>query len=240
MIIFPAIDLFAGRVVKFDSGTHSMVEKDYGAPEEVARRWLGQGAKHLHVVDLDGAKDTGRTNHDAVAAIQTLASDRGAEVYFGGGLRDAKVVAGVLNGLGVARAIIGTRAIADPTWLSLMLRLFPGRIILAIDAVDGKVAIKGWQESSAVEVVEFVNRANDWDIAGYLYTNVAVEGRLQGVDWSPVEGVMKVSAKPVIFAGGITSLEDVKRFKGLGAFGIVLGSAIYAGTIPLKGALDHA
>jgi phosphoribosylformimino-5-aminoimidazole carboxamide ribotide isomerase len=206
----------------------------------VARRWLDEGAMYLHVIDLDGAKGTGRANHEEAAAIHRLAAERGAQVQFGGGLRETKTVGGVLNGLGIPRAVIGTRAIVDPMWISLMLRLFPDRLILAIDAVDGKVVIKGWQETSGVDVVEFVRRANEWKVAGFLYTNVAVEGRLKGVDWVPVEAVLRASQRPVIVAGGISGLDDVKRCRDLGAYGIVLGTALYSGAIPLKGALDHA
>lgn len=240
MIAFPGIDLFWGRAVKLDPTTHSTKSRDYGVGGEVARKWLDQGATHLHVVDIDGALETGRSNRETAVAIQRMALGRGAQVYFGGGLRQARDIGECLNGYGIARAIIGTRAVTDLQWLGLVLRLFPERVVVAIDAVGGQAVVRGWQQSAGLDVVEFVKRARDWPVAAFLYTNVAVEGREQGVDWRPVETIMKATSKPMIFSGGITTLEEVRRFRALGAFGIVVGSALYKGSLRLPEVIAEA
>lgn len=240
MIVFPAMDLFNGRIVKLDPQTHSTTSRDYGTAEEIARRWLDGGAMHLHVVDLDGALGTGRSNAEHLAAIQRLAVARGAQVYFGGGLREARVIGECLNGLGVSRAIVGTRAITDAMWLSLVLKLFRDRLIIAIDAAGGRVVVQGWQQATNIEVTEFVKRASEWPVGGFLFTNVSVEGQEKGVDWKPVEAVVKATSKPVIFSGGVTTLQEVVRFRELGAFGIVVGSALYGGGIRLREAIAAA
>jgi len=239
VIVFPAIDLLEGRVVKLDAETHTAASHDFGTAEAVAARWLDEGATHLHVVDLDGALGTGRPNREEAAAIVRLAAGR-AEVYLGGGLREARVIGEYINGIGVSRAIVGTRAVTDGAWLRMALRIFPSRLVVAIDAVDGQVVAKGWQEMVGVDVVEFVKRGSEWPIAGFLYTNVGVEGRQQGVDWAPVERLVQATGKPVIFSGGITTLAEIRRFRDLGVFGVVLGSALYSGAMGLREAIEAA
>jgi phosphoribosylformimino-5-aminoimidazole carboxamide ribotide isomerase len=134
----------------------------------------------------------------------------------------------VLDG-GAERAIVGTKAIRDWSWLVEMSAAFPNKIMVSIDGKGREIMIEGWQAKAGVDVVEFLARANSLPLAGYLYTNVAVEGRGQGVDWTPVRDIVESSTKPVVFSGGVTTLEDVARFKELGAYGIIAGSALYKG-----------
>lgn len=229
MIIFPAMDLWNGEIVKLEAKQHRRVEIVYGKPVEIAERWLGLKASWLHVVDLNAALGEGN-NLPVLGEICKLASAAGAKIQWGGGVRDEAALRTVLDG-GAARAIVGTKAIRDWAWLAAMAASFPEKIMVSIDGKGREIMIEGWQAKAGVDVVEFIARANSLPLAGYLYTNVAVEGRGEGVDWTPVRDVVESSTKPVVFSGGVTTLEDVARFKELGAYGIIAGSALYKGRI---------
>jgi phosphoribosylformimino-5-aminoimidazole carboxamide ribotide isomerase len=229
MIIFPAMDLWNGEIVKLEAKQHKTVETVYGKPAEIAARWLGLGAPWLHVVDLNAALGEGN-NLPALSLIQSRASAAGAKVQWGGGVRDEAALRAVLES-GAARAIVGTKAIRDWAWLVEMVTRFPDKIMVSIDGKGREIMIEGWQSKAGVDVCEFIAKANGLPLAGYLYTNVAVEGRGEGVDWTPVRDVIESSTKPVVFSGGVTTMEDVARFKDLGAYGIIAGSALYKGRI---------
>jgi len=226
MIVFPAMDLWNGEVVKLEAQRHREVETVYGKPAEIADRWVKAGAEWLHVVDLNGSLGEGDRN---LSALRTI-TGRGVMVQFGGGLRDDASLDEALS-TGVERAIVGTKAVKDWPWLSKAAAQHPGRIMVSIDGKGRQILIAGWQEPAGIDVVEFIARAQDLPIAGFLYTNVAVEGRGQGVDWGPVEEIVRASKRPVVFSGGVTTLDDLARFKSLGAFGIIAGSALYRGRI---------
>ena len=230
MKLFPAMDLFDGNVVKLEAGKHREVERVYGRPGEIADRWLGLGAEWLHVVDLNATLEKGDPNVAAVEEILPRARRSGARVQWGGGVRDDAALARILDA-GVDRAIVGTKAVKDWGWLVGAAARFPDRIMIAVDAMGLEVMVKGWQEASGVGVVDLLRRAEGVRIAGFLYTNVKVEGRGQGVDWAPVGTVVRESKKPVVFSGGVTTIDDVARFKELGAYGIILGSALYLNRI---------
>jgi len=234
MIVFPAMDLWNGEIVKLEAKQHRTVEKVYGKPAEIADRWLGLGASWLHIVDLNAALGEGN-NVAALALIESHARKSRAKIQWGGGVRDEKALRTVLDG-GAERAIVGTKAIRDWAWLVEAASAHPGRIMVSIDGNGRQILIEGWQSSAGVDVCEFIARANGLPLAGYLYTNVAVEGRGQGVDWTPVRDVVEASTKPVVFSGGVTTMEDVARFKELGAYGIIAGSALYRGGIDFTAA----
>ena len=229
MIIFPAMDLWNGEIVKLEAKHHRTVETVYGKPAEIADRWLGLGATWLHVVDLNAALGEGN-NLPALSLIDSHARKSRAKIQWGGGVRDKNALRTVLDG-GADRAIVGTKAIRDWAWLVEMAAEFPNRIMVSIDGKGREIMVEGWQSKAGVDVVEFLAKANGLPLAGYLYTNVAVEGRGEGVDWTPVRDVIESSTKPVVFSGGVTTIEDVARFKELGAYGIIAGSALYKGRI---------
>jgi len=229
VIIFPAMDLWNGDIVKLEAKQHRTVETVYGKPAEIADKWLGLGASWLHVVDLNAALGEGN-NLPILRLLEAKAGKAGAQIQWGGGVRDEKTLRAVLDG-GAARAIVGTKAIRDWAWLVEMAAAYPNRIQVSIDGKGREIMIEGWQSTAGVDVVDFLARANGLPLAGYLYTNVAVEGRGQGVDWTPVRDVIGASTKPVVFSGGVTTIEDVARFKELGAYGIIAGSALYRGKI---------
>ena len=229
MIIFPAMDLWNGDIVKLEANQHRSVEIVYGKPGEIADRWLGLRAEWLHIVDLNAALGEGN-NLPMLSLIHSKAAKAGASIQWGGGVRNVAALRAVLDG-GAGRAIVGTKAIKDWAWLVETATAFPDRIMVSIDGKGRQIMIDGWQSTAGVDAVEFIARANALPLAGYLYTNVAVEGRGEGVDWTPVRDVVEASTKPVVFSGGVTTIEDVARFKELGAYGIIAGSALYKGRI---------
>jgi phosphoribosylformimino-5-aminoimidazole carboxamide ribotide isomerase len=229
VIVFPAIDLFDGRVVKMDPKSgHRTVEKVYGGPAEVAGRWRSAGAEWLHVVDISATLGTGDCN---VESLPVLAA-AGVSLQWGGGVRDDATLGLVLRAVG--RAVVGTKAIRDWEWLARAAEIHPARVVVSIDAKGREVVIGGWQENTGIDVTEFLKRAKDLPIFGFLHTNVSVEGQGKGVDWEPVKAIVDASPKPVIFSGGITTLDEVARFKSLGAHGIIVGSALYSGRMDFK------
>jgi phosphoribosylformimino-5-aminoimidazole carboxamide ribotide isomerase len=237
MIIFPAMDLMSGNVVKLEAKRHKGQEKIYGTPGLVADRWLSAGAEWLHVVDLNAAFGEGMPNHLALLTLLPKVGKAKAKLQWGGGIRDGATLRLLLDaelgdtGANIDRVVVGTRAVKDWAWLESAAESYPDRIIVAIDAAGRDIVVGGWQEKVGLDVVEFVEKAKEVPIAGFLYTNVEVEGKGQGVDWLPVQAVLKASPKPVIFSGGISSIEDVRRFKELGSYGIIIGSALYSGRI---------
>ncbi|HZE96641.1 MAG TPA: 1-(5-phosphoribosyl)-5-[(5-phosphoribosylamino)methylideneamino] imidazole-4-carboxamide isomerase [Planctomycetota bacterium] len=238
MIIFPAMDLYNGDIVKLEAKQHKTVEIVYGRPSEVADRWLGLGATWLHVVDLNAALGEGN-NLPALAVIRSHAAKSKAKVQWGGGVRDEAALKTVLEA-GAERAIVGTKAIRDWAWLVESATRHPGKIMVSIDGKGREIMINGWQKSAGVDAVEFIAKANALPLAGYLYTNVSVEGRGQGVDWTPVRDIVETATKPVVISGGVTTIDDVVRFKELGAYGIIAGSALYKGTIDFTQAKARA
>jgi phosphoribosylformimino-5-aminoimidazole carboxamide ribotide isomerase len=223
MIIFPAMDLWNGEVVKLEAKQHRSVETVYGRPAEIADRWVTAGAEWLHVVDLNAALGEGAAN---LRVLEILHSRGAKRIQWGGGVRDDATLRAVLDA-GAERAIVGTKAIGDWDWLVRASTRHPDRIMVSIDGKGREIMIKGWQESAGVDAVAFLARANTLPLAGYLYTNVAVEGRGQGVDWEPVKAIIGGTTRAVVFSGGVTTLDDVARFKELGAYGIIAGSALY-------------
>src|SRR5262245_43219088 len=223
------MDLWNGEIVKLEAKQHRTVETVYGKPGEIAERWLGLGAPWLHVVDLNAALGEGH-NLPSLALIESHARKARAKIQWGGGVRDDAALKAVLDA-GAERAIVGTKAIRDWTWLVQAANRHPDKIMVSIDGKGREIMIEGWQAKAGVDVCEFLARANALPLAGYLYTNVAVKGRGQGVDWTPVRDVIESSTKPVVFSGGVTTIDDVARFKELGAYGIIAGSALYRGAI---------
>lgn len=237
MIVYPLMDLLGGHVVKLDPNKHKEPEKIYGPVGLIADRWLKAGAFWLHVVDLNAALGVGTPNHLSLLSLLPRLARSGAKLQWGGGIRDASTLRMLLEAefgdksAAIDRVVVGTRAIKDWAWLQGAAESYPGRIVVAIDAAGRDIVVGGWQEKAGIDVVDFVQQAKDVPIAGFLYTNVEVEGKGLGVDWAPVEALIQSSPKPVTFAGGIATVEDILRFRSLKAHGVVIGSALYSGAI---------
>lgn len=226
MIAAPAVDLKGGRCVQLVGGRPEDEAVSLPDPVAVATDWRSKGFETLHIVDLDAALGSG----DNSAMIERVAAAADAETQVGGGIRDDARVEAVL-GLGVARAIVGTRAVEDPEWLAETAERHPGRISVAADIRDGIVLRKGWTEGSELQVLDFLARLDELPLGGILCTDVGREGRLQGIDRDGVAAVVGGSRHPVWISGGLTTIDELDFLADLGAHGAVLGMALYTNTM---------
>lgn len=230
MIIYPAIDLRAGQCVRLRQGDFQQ-ETVYGSdPGEMALHWQRQGAKALHLVDLDGAKSGRPTNLDALRSIRQAVD---IPLQVGGGLRTENDLNTIFE-IGIERAIIGSKACKHPAWLGLMAQRYPRRILLGLDAKNGFVATEGWLEVSNIAALELARQVSSLPLAGIIYTDIAKDGMMDGPNW---EGLTEMSASttlPIIASGGVTTEDDVHRLKQMKLAGCIIGRALYEKTIDLK------
>lgn len=226
MIAIPAVDLRGGRCVQLVGGRPEEERVSLPDPVAVALRWRELGFRTLHVVDLDAALGSGRND----AAVAALCSATDAVVQVGGGLRSIGDVDRVFRG-GADRAIVGTKAIDDRAWLEELADQFPGRIVVAADIRDGRVLRKGWTEHSELGVIDFVRSLGGLPLAGILCTDVAREGRVQGIDLPQARSVIEAAPHPVWISGGISTPQDLINLDEAGAAGAVLGMALYTGAL---------
>jgi phosphoribosylformimino-5-aminoimidazole carboxamide ribotide isomerase len=209
-------------------------ETVFGAdPAALAERWVQQGASYLHVVDLDGARDGRPVNTDSVRKIVQKA---GVPCQLGGGLRNEEHIEQTLK-LGVARVVIGTKAITDPAWLEKVCRRFPNQIVLGIDARQGRVATEGWLQVSELTALELARRCSGWPLAALVYTDIGRDGMMQGPNLEAMRELAAAVPVPLIASGGVTTLDDVRRLARLGLAGCIIGRALYEGKIDLKEAI---
>jgi phosphoribosylformimino-5-aminoimidazole carboxamide ribotide isomerase len=230
MILFPAIDLKNGQCVRLRQGDMDRATVFNDDPAAQALAFERQGFQWLHVVDLDGAFAGKPMNGGAVDAILSAVS---FPVQLGGGVRDMGVVEGWLA-KGVARVIIGTAAVRDPDFVREASRAHPGRIVVGIDARDGMVAVEGWAETSSLSAAELGRRFEDAGVAAIVYTDIARDGMLQGVNWDGTIALAKAVSIPVIASGGLASLDDIRRLTQPDAAilaGAITGRALYDGRI---------
>lgn len=230
VILFPAIDLKNGECVRLLRGDMAQATVFNDDPTAQARAFAEQGFTHLHVVDLDGAFAGKPMNARAVDRILAAV---GLSVQLGGGIRDMKTVSGWLQ-KGVARAIIGTAAVRDPDFVREAARLYPGRIAVGIDARDGRVAVDGWAKTSDIAALELGRRFEDAGVSAIIYTDIARDGALKGLNVEATLALAEAVSIPVIASGGLASIEDVKRLlapdcKRLA--GVIAGRALYDGRL---------
>ena len=233
MQIWPAIDLRGGKCVRLKQGDYDR-ETVFGEdPAAMARRWRDQGAEHLHLVDLDGARSGRVDNLESVAAILD-AVDIPCEL--GGGIRDEATIARLLE-LGLERLVIGTLALKQPDWFRQMCRKFPGRLVLGLDARDGMVATDGWLETSESRATELAQQFRGEPIAAVVYTDIATDGMLAGPNLDATAAMHEAVDFPVIASGGVTTLEDIEQLAAVGVAGCIVGRALYEGTLELPDAI---
>lgn len=236
MIVFPAVDIQNGRCVRLLQGRPETARTYYEEPWRAAMHWEECGAEALHVVDLDGALSESGQNRGPVQQILERLSIP-AEV--GGGLRSTAAVKAVLEA-GAARAVVGTRAATEPGWAVKLCRDFPDRIVIALDAKDGVVTIKGWQESSGVPVKELAGRLAEGSPAAFLYTDVARDGMLTQPNFRSVRELIEATPVPVIASGGVSTAADIRRLGECGADALITGKALYEERLELAEALEIA
>ena len=236
MILFPAIDLKNGQCVRLEQGDMARATVFNLDPAAQARHFAAEGFEYLHVVDLDGAFAGKPVNARAVEAmLETVRMP----VQLGGGIRDIRTVEGWLE-KGVSRVIIGTAAVRDPELVKSAARRFPGRVAVGLDARDGKVAVEGWAETSQVTALEIAQRFEDAGVAAIIFTDIARDGLLKGLNLDATIALAESISIPVIASGGLASIEDVKamltpRAKKLE--GAIAGRALYDGRLDPAAAL---
>jgi phosphoribosylformimino-5-aminoimidazole carboxamide ribotide isomerase len=236
MIVIPAIDLKDGRCVRLFQGEMDRETVYFADPLEAAKHWAGEGAELIHVVDLNGAVE-GRPVH--TREIAAICKGISIPIELGGGLRSLAALAEAFA-LGVARAIVGTAAYDNPEFLRQACEKFPGKIIVGIDARGGKVAVKGWKETTALDAVELARRVEGDGASRIIYTDIARDGTREGVNIDETRRVAQAVNIPVIASGGVATLDDIRRLKAIesdGVEGVIVGRALYTGAVRLREAV---
>lgn len=235
MHIIPAIDLKDGKCVRLRQGKFTEVTVYYDAPEEAAVRWQREGAKVLHVVDLDGAKSGEIKNLSSIEKIRKAFS---GEIEVGGGIREFKDIEKLLS-LGIDRVILGTVAVQNPQFVREACDKFPGKIIVGIDAKDGFVAVKGWIEITETRAIDLALKLQEYGIWGIIYTDIMRDGMLTGPNIDATQTLVDALNVPVIASGGVSSLDDIRKLTQIPKlWGVITGKAIYTGAINLKEAIE--
>jgi phosphoribosylformimino-5-aminoimidazole carboxamide ribotide isomerase len=227
--VVPAVDMQDGQVVQLVGGERG-TGKEYGDPVEAAERWVEAGASTLHLVDLDGAFEGERVNAPAVEAIREAVD---VDLQLGGGIRTAADARDLLD-RGLSRVILGTAAVENPDVVAEISETHPGSVLVSLDARDGEVVVSGWTEGTGLDPAEAAARYAKLGAGGVLFTDVDVEGRLEGVREDPVRAVVEAVSIPVVASGGVTTLDDVRALKRAGAAAVVVGTALYEGQFTLE------
>jgi phosphoribosylformimino-5-aminoimidazole carboxamide ribotide isomerase len=235
MLIIPAIDLKDGHCVRLKQGKMSEATVFSEDPAGMAKHWQAEGARRLHVVDLNGAAAGKPKNEVAIRSILQAVGDS-VPVQLGGGIRDLDTIEQYLD-LGVTYVIIGTAAVKNPGFLQDACTAFSGHVIVALDAKEGKVAVEGWSKMTGHDVVDMAKKFQDYGVEAVIYTDIGRDGMLTGVN---IDATLKLARElrvPVIASGGLTSLEDIKslcKIESEGITGVITGRAIYQGTLDFK------
>lgn len=239
--LLPAIDLLNGRCVRLRQGDYDRSTVFSENPVEMAERWQAAGAERLHLVDLDGAREGRPINQDVVRRITDAT---GMPCQLGGGIRDESAIRATIDEAGVDRVIIGTRALRDPDWFASMCEQYPNRLALGLDARDSRVAAEGWREVSHVRAVDLADRFTGLPLAAVIYTNIANDGMMQGIDPATLKDFEELAERglPVIASGGVTTMEDLAALRDIHhrqprLIGVITGRAIYEGTISVAEAI---
>lgn len=236
MQVWPAIDLRGGKCVRLRQGDYARETVFSDDPAAMARRFVEQGASHLHLVDLDGAKA------GEVANLQSVKTIRDAieiEIELGGGIRSETSIEQLLA-LGLDRLVIGTLALKQPDWFRQMCRRYPHRLALGIDARGGLVATDGWLETSCQPATELARQFAGEPIAAIIYTDIAADGMLQGPNFEALAQMCAAVDAPVVASGGVTTVADVEQLARSSVAGCIIGRAIYEGSLSLSDALRAA
>lgn len=239
MDIIPAIDIRGGRCVQLVQGDYARETVFGDDPVAMAHRWVAQGARRLHVVDLDGAKERRPVNHEIVRRI---VREAGVPVQVAGGMRDAAAIAQWAEA-GASRVVVGTLAVEDPDALAALVRQYGELISIAIDVRDGNVATRGWLTTSDVAAEDFARRMAALGVAHFIYTDIRRDGMLQHLDFDAPRRMLEVLAETdapasLIYSGGVTSIEDVIALSSMPLEGAIVGTALYDGRIDLQQALQ--
>ena len=233
MLIIPAIDIKDGHCVRLFQGEMDKETIYFDRPIDAARHWVKEGATFIHIVDLNGAVE-GRPVH--TREVEAICKETGLSVELGGGLRSVDSVEAALA-LGVCRVVVGTAAFDNQGFLRSLCKEFPARIVVGIDARNGKAAVKGWTETTSMDAVDLAKRCEGDGASRIIYTDISRDGTREGVN---VEGTLKLARSvriPIIASGGVATLEDIRRLLSIeadGVEGVIVGRALYNGSFSLK------
>ena len=236
--IIPSVDLRGGRVVRLKQGDYDrQINYDVEAVE-TARSYAVAGARWLHIVDLDGAKEGRPMQGDLIGRI---IAGSALNVQVGGGVRSEQDI-GRLIDQGASRVVVGTRAMEDWDWFTRMVQTarFAGKLVLALDAKDGRVATRAWTHTSDKLAVDVARRVSAWPLAAILYTDVAKDGMMTGPNIEQTALLAAAGKVPVIASGGVGNLDHIKRLRGRGIWGVIVGRSLYEGTLDLREAIAAA
>jgi phosphoribosylformimino-5-aminoimidazole carboxamide ribotide isomerase len=233
MDVIPAIDLIDGKCVRLIQGEYHRKITYEPDPVKQARQFLAAGATRLHIVDLDGARVGKPVNHEAIEAIATAVD---LKIEVGGGIRDEASITQLLD-IGACRVIIGTSAVSRFDWFGEMANKFVGKLVLGLDARGSKVAIRGWSQNSHEQLSEFAAQAAGLPLAAIIYTDITKDGMLAGPNFERTKALVDAVDVPVVAAGGVTTIEDVEKLSQLGVAGVVIGRALYEGSLTLSDAI---
>lgn len=236
MELWPAIDLRGGNCVRLLQGDYARETVFGHDPVAMVGRFLAGGARRLHIVDLDGAKAGEAVQADLV---RRMAAAAGIPCQVGGGIRTVEAAAAYLQA-GLSRVILGSVAVEDPDLLERLARAHPGRIVLGLDARDGRVAVRGWVDTSPLLAVEVARRHAELPLAAIVYTDIATDGTLAGPNLAALADMLEVSTAPLIASGGIATLDDIRRVAALGCAGCIVGRALYDEAFTLPDAIAAA
>jgi len=238
MQIVPSIDLRQGRVVRLAQGDYARQTSYDVDPVKTAQSFAAAGARWMHIVDLDGAKQGAVVQAELIGRIIAAAP---LNVQVGGGVRSTADVQRLLAA-GAQRVVIGTKALEDWPWFSDLAQApeLAGRLVLALDAREGMVATRGWTQTSAQRAVDLAARVSDWPLAGILYTDVARDGMLAGPNLHHTRLLAEAGRVPVIASGGVGTLEHIRQLLGLPIWGAIVGRSLYEGTVDLRQAIALA
>lgn len=231
--VVPAVDVQDGEVVQLVGGERS-TGNEYGDPIDAAERWVAAGARTLHLVDLDGAFEGERAN---AAAIERIVETVDIPVQLGGGIRTAADARDLLD-RGVDRVILGTAAVENPELVAEISETHPGSVVVSLDAKGGEVVISGWTEGTGLDPATAAAEYEDRGAGAILFTDVDVEGRLDGVQTDPVRRLVDAVEIPVVASGGVATIDDIRALRDAGASAAVVGSALYEGRFTLNDAIE--
>lgn len=236
MYIFPAIDLYEKKAVRLLKGDYAQMTIYSNNPVEIAKDFEKQDAKHIHLVDLEGAKDGTTPNIDTVKQI---VENSNLFTEIGGGIRCMETIEKYI-GIGVDRVILGTAAVTDEHFLKEALKEYKDKIAVGVDIKDGYVAIKGWTEKSSFDSFDFCNKMQKLGVKTLICTDISKDGAMQGTNHELYKELSKSFSMKIIASGGVSSLDDVKKLAKLDIYGAIIGKAYYTGTISIKEAVKSA
>lgn len=234
MILYPAIDLLGGQTVRLLRGDYTRMTVYDNDPVQTALRFEKAGASHLHLVDLEGARDGAPRQYSVIRAIRD--STR-LEIEAGGGIRDMQAVEALLS-IGIEHVILGTAALKDPVFLETACKRYGGHIAVGVDVRDGFVAVQGWLEVSAVRLTDFLRQLNDIGVSRVICTDISRDGALSGANAQMYRDMLTLSPLPITASGGVSSVDEIRRLRAMGLHSAIIGRALYEGTIDLKQALE--